>query len=192
MTNRSNEPASGVVIRVARRGFCPAIALLLVGTGISGAHAQSEDVCRDGRVLVSETDPHCCWPTQEWSEDRGRCEGPAVCPSGWAAHGDDCVPGVVQAEVDDRATVPAPAASDAGLEPEVARSSGFRDYTPPSTSPPTRPTWPLVAMGIGSFVVAYLVGLVAAAAAEENGEVALVPWCPSRSRNRSVDRRAFA
>ncbi|MBN8612355.1 MAG: hypothetical protein J0L92_17300 [Deltaproteobacteria bacterium] len=51
--------------------------------GASVRHA-----CAEGRERV---DGRCCWPSQTFSDDVGRCVGAPVCPSGLVEHGDACV-----------------------------------------------------------------------------------------------------
>ncbi len=44
--------------------------------------------CAEGRERV---DGRCCWPSQTFSDDVGRCVGAPSCPSGLVEHGDACV-----------------------------------------------------------------------------------------------------
>lgn len=52
------------------------------------AAAQTAE-CAEGRVRV---EGRCCWPGQQWSDARGRCENVPRCPEGRVEHGEDCVP----------------------------------------------------------------------------------------------------
>lgn len=44
--------------------------------------------CAEGRERVGG---RCCWPSQTFSDDVGRCVGAPSCPSGLVEHGDACV-----------------------------------------------------------------------------------------------------
>lgn len=52
--------------------------------------------CLDGQERVDGV--HCCWPGQTWVAERAQCVGvPSRCPDEHEAHGDECVPLVLDA-----------------------------------------------------------------------------------------------
>lgn len=64
---------------------------VIAGVLLSSAPTFAEPQCMDGRTATAATQGRCCWPGQSWSAQYGRCDGAPTCPSGWAAHGDDCI-----------------------------------------------------------------------------------------------------
>ncbi len=50
---------------------------------------QNERTCAPGQAIGPDSDGHCCWPGQAWTD---RCIGkPTACPDGWSARRDECV-----------------------------------------------------------------------------------------------------
>ena len=47
--------------------------------------------CPAGQVRTADTQSHCCWQDQAWSNAKGRCVGIASCPHGMIAKADGCL-----------------------------------------------------------------------------------------------------
>lgn len=62
-------------------------AALVVGL-LVGPVARAQDDCAEGRARTEAG--YCCWPGQEFSVERNRCEGPPTCPDSLVAHGAEC------------------------------------------------------------------------------------------------------
>lgn len=86
MATASGSRAVGAVRTPRWRG----LVLGLVLAAFLPAAAAAQD-CSGGRVASAATQGRCCWPGQEWSDARGRCSGPPLCPVGLVPAGDECV-----------------------------------------------------------------------------------------------------
>lgn len=77
--------------------------------------ATDETSCAEGRERLAEG--RCCWPSQRWSDESGRCVGAPACPAGLVEHGDACV---------------APVSGSLGLEVVPTLPSGAGIAGPPT------------------------------------------------------------
>lgn len=111
--------------------FVPRVALLglFIASFVGRASAQdaSDAVvrpsCAEGRERVGG---RCCWPSQTFSDDVGRCVGAPLCPSGLVEHGDACV-------------APSTTTTSAAASGDVPEPMGITTAAPPAYGSTSRP-----------------------------------------------------
>lgn len=96
---------------------------------------EGETPCAEGRVRLAAG--RCCWPSQHWSDENGRCVGAPACPEGLVEHGDACVAPVL-ASVD---LVPALSA-DASTARPPAYARFTEGYDPAPRREDSAEAWP--------------------------------------------------
>lgn len=61
-------------------------------------HHHEKIDCPDGQEVTSDTDGHCCWPGQAWSNGRTACIGVPACPEGFVRAGEEACESLAEAQ----------------------------------------------------------------------------------------------
>lgn len=91
------------------------------------AWANEPAPCPYGQMITGDTQGHCCWTGQAWSNSRGSCVGIPQCPWGFTAKGEACV-------------LPPTSAAPVAPPAKLPAKSSAKPLPAPVTMPATAPT----------------------------------------------------